>query len=685
MDIALLVHALRQQRWAILSFLGAALLAALAGSLATTPLYQAVAVIQLMSRAGQELDVGAVVNYDDAGYLERRDRARTQIQIILSRSVRQEVVRRYIALGHTDIPEGPEGAGIVKEGLSAGPREDTQLVEIRMLYTNPERAAALANLVAAVYQESSLQQRTDTARDTQRWLEVQTDQYQVSLDAASQRLIDFKSEHGLVDIEEKVDDITRRLSSLQNALGASTTDRVLLSSELEEHERLLAMGGSTVLAGMLKDPSLEAMLRQHATIVTQSADVLARYGELHPEHQRAVQHIKGVEALIAQEVWRKIEGERSQIRILERQEVQIKEEMDLVKEELLEKQRQLETFNNLKLEEDRIRRLYASLGEREAEVELQALTRLNNVRLVDEAVPPSRPKKPNVPLNMAMALLVGSVGGVGLALLRHRLDDAILTVQDLHRILDTTLLGVLPSLSADIPEAERGLYAFTHPRSLWAEALRGVREMLYAFTEEGPARRRRVTSSLESEGKSSVAVGLAIAFSRLGALTLVIDADLHRPHLHTVFGLERGAGLVEALTEETGEFPAVTPTRVPNLDLLSCGAEAEHPDELLSSSALARLLTRLSERYSMIIIDSPPTAPVSDGLALARSVDGVLLVVRRGRVSQPRAAKTLKQLRQISARVLGVVFNDVPPSRDAVRYSSAYIDSGETSGRSAET
>ena len=107
--------------------------------------------IQLMPRAGTEVQVDAVVNLDNAGYMENRDRARTQIQIILSRSVRRTVVERYAEAGYDDLPPDDGGAGMLKDALSAGPREDTQLVEIRVTHRDPERAAVLANLVAQVY------------------------------------------------------------------------------------------------------------------------------------------------------------------------------------------------------------------------------------------------------------------------------------------------------------------------------------------------------------------------------------------------------------------------------------------------------------------------------------------------------------------------------------------------------
>ena len=675
MDLSLLLHALSQQRWTILAFLGAALLAALAGSLAATPEYKAVAVIQLMSHAGKELDVRSVVDYDEAGYLERRDRARTQIQILLSRSVREEVLRRYNALGFDDLPADAEGAGMLKEMLSAGPREDTQLVEIQVLHTDPERAALLANLVATVYEDSNLEMRTGTARETQGWLEDQADGYESVLDDANQRIIDFKRQYGLVDIESKTDDITERLSSLQKALGDVTTERVMLVSQVYEYEQLLSAGSYTVLAGMLDDPALNQMAQQRAAAILASAEALTTFGEQHPEHRRAADSVTLIEHLMAREVTNTVESDRARIRVLGNQEYNIQLELDKVKEELLEKQRLQEEYTELKQETDRIRGLYQSLGDREGEVELQSLTRLNNVRMLDPALPPSRPASPNIPLLMAMALVVGLAGGLGLAILRHRLSDSVLTDDELTRDLSVPLLGAVPRLPGGLSGAERSLYPYARPRSPSAEAYRTLRETLHLDLETA-SYRLLVTSSASNEGRSSVAVGLAIAYARLGVRTLLLDADMHHPHLHTAFGVKRAPGLSESL-ERPETFPLVTPGEVPNLDLITCGEAVDSPDKLLASPHLELLLKQLSRRYPLIIIDSPPASAVSDALVLSRVVDGVVVVARRGAVSRRQVAKTIKQIDTITSPVLGVVLNDVPLSADAARYSALQVDREE--------
>ncbi len=679
-DLEAIARAISEQRRIFLGFLLAVVLATLVGSLLTRKQYQAVAVIQLMPRAGQEMTGNEVLNSDATGYLEGRDRARTQIQIILSRSVSEEVIARYNALGRDVIPSTLAGVEGFQKALSASPREDTQLVEIGVRDPDPERAATLANLVAEVYQDSNLESRTDAARSTQSWLDKQKTGSRAEFADAAEKVLTFKTSNNLVDIDEAADGISTRMSALQTSLGEATSQRVLLESKVAEHKRLLAKEDFDVLAGMFDDPGLQTMAQERARVMTESAQVLAEYGQQHPEHQRAEGRIKQIEGLIAAEVQRNIDAERSQVQTLWRQEHALGAELDRVKTELAKRQRLQGQYSELKLNEDRARRLYDALGERGADVGLQATSRLNDVRILDRAVAPTRAVTPNIPLNLAVALGVGLGGGFALALFRHRLNETIMTPDDVEHYLDTPMLGSILSLPAEKAPFERALHSFNHPRSRSAEALRSIRAVLQTFPPGGRSRRLLVTSCTQGEGKTHAAIGIAVAFAQLGQSVLLVDADLRIPRLHELLGTPESPGLSEAVAASPDAEPWVMRTRVPGLCLLPRGARVDYPNELLSSPALERLLANLSGVFDIVIIDTPPAAVVADAMALARQADGVILVVRRGRVSRVLAAQTLARLRQMGARILGIALNDVPPSKESV---SHYYDESPRADRRA--
>jgi capsular exopolysaccharide synthesis family protein len=490
------------------------------------------------------------------------------------------------------------------------------------------------------------------------------------LDTANQKVMAFKTEHNLVNVDESVDGISSRMNALQAALGDATTQQVLLESKLNEHQRLLSKGSYDVLAGMFQNPEMTAMAQAHANITTEASEVLERYGEQHPEYQRARARIRHVDQLMATEVRQNVQGERSQLQTLLSQINDINRELSKVKEELLEKQRLQGSYTELKLDAERTQKIYDSLSARRMEVDLQAQSHLNDVHVVDQAQPPTHPSAPNIPLNLAMALGVGLGGGIGLALLRQRLNNRILSVADLEYFLKTPILGIIPSFpSIKIDNSNRSLYTFSHPRSAQAEAFRSIRTTLNR-PYRNKSQRILVTSCQEGEGKSLIATNLAIAYAQMGARVLLVDAQLRHPRIHTIFGVPHSPGLADNFAdcfvdqELTRRFPwrntVARRTHIPRLHILPAGQRSTYPNEVLSSPELERLLRRLDAIYEVVIIDTPPVNNFSDTLALARAADGVLLVLRHGHVPSQIATKVFQQLRQANAKILGIAFNDVP-------------------------
>lgn len=667
LDFERLLQLVWRDRKLILSFLGAVVLAAIVGTTFAVRKYKAIAVIQLLPRAGQEVETKEVVRNDDGGYMESRDRARTQIQIMLSRSIREGVVQADIANGNTEFDLSSGSLDALAKLVSAGPREDTQLVEIAVTHPNPERAAALANLFAEVYTQSNLSTRTDAARETQGWLGGQSTSATGVLSDASAKVMAFKERHDVVDIEDKVDGISSRMSALQLALGEATTKRTLLEGDVRQHRRLLERQELDVLAGMFDDPALDAMIKDRANLLTETADVLSRYGDQHPDHQRAVERIKRVEALIAVEVQRNVDAEDAEVQALRGQERGLNYELERVKGQLLEKQKLKGEYDTLKGEEDRARWLESALAQRAAEVDLQARSRLNDVRVVDRAVPPTRPSSPNVLLNLVVSVVLGLGGGVALSLVRDRFDDTLRDPLDVERALGVRLLGVLPTL-APTTLKQRAFYAFEHPRSQAAEAVRGVRALAQVGAKTPGRGCLLVTSCEADEGKTHVAVQIAVSYAQTGARVLLIDADLRCPQVHTVFGVAEAPGVSEALDPKYTDHRYLSTTDVPNLALMTRGTAVDYPNELLGSPDLGSLLARLRAAYDVVILDTPPASVVNDAHTLAPLVEGVILVVRQGRVPRRQVLDVVQRLKLMGGNVLGVVLNDVPPTRTSSKY-----------------
>jgi len=682
-DVELIRRILLAQWWTIVLFVVVGVGAVAVATHYSVRWYTAVAVLQLLPQAGQEIETNEVRKLDEGGYMEGRDRARTQIQIIQSKPVREEVVRRYRDGGQLDLAAGSKGAKALGELLSAGPREDTQLVEVRVEHPRPDAAALLANLTAQVYYEANLEFRRNAAKDTKGWIEGQAVEHEARLEAATHKLLGFKDEHGIVDLSGRLDETSARLVALQQAIGDANTKRVLLGGQLAEHERLLSKGRTDVLAGMFNDVGLRAIAQRQAEMQAEAAEIRARYGELHPEAKQAEANLKEVEVLVGTQVMRLIRAERTDYQALRRQEKRLEDELAGVKERLLEDQRLRKQYDELAREEDAAREIVRSLGQRGNEVDLQAQTQLSDVRIVDLATPPESPSRPQPALNLALAFIVSLVGGIALAVVRNQGHDSVLSVGDVERRVGVPVIATLPSLPAGLPELQKPLYPLDHPHSLTAEAYRSLRTMIQVRAPQDKPLAFLITSGVAGEGKTTTTVGLAAAFARLGMRVCVVDADLRRPRVHVSFGGERVRGVAEVLSRRVDPLTLVRKTPVEGLYYMAAGAVTDSGAELLYSSVFPEMMARMAKVFSVVLIDTSPVGLVSDALAVADKVDGVLLVIRRDHAPARLAVDAVQQLQGAEARLIGSVLNDVPPSRDARLYGRGYY-SESTDKRTAK-
>jgi succinoglycan biosynthesis transport protein ExoP len=281
--------------------------------------------------------------------------------------------------------------------------------------------------------------------------------------------------------------------------------------------------------------------------------------------------------------------------------------------------------------------------------------------VVTPATPPSSPTSPKVVLN----LVAGAVLGLGLAILlavaREALDTRVRRPEDVAELTRTPVIG---SLGVE-PGRRRRVLMEAAPHSPQAEAYRQLRTNLQFLElgEHGGQRSRHraisVTSSLAAEGKSTVAINLALAMAETGARVLLVDADLRRPSVATVLGLEGAAGLTSVLLGRASVDDVVQPWGSSGLHVLPSGPLPPNPTELLGSVPMRRLLGELRAAYDHVVLDSTPLLPVADSAVVAGLVDGTLLLVNATKARRHQVAESVRNLARVEAPVLGVVLNQV--------------------------
>ena len=233
-------------------------------------------------------------------------------------------------------------------------------------------------------------------------------------------------------------------------------------------------------------------------------------------------------------------------------------------------------------------------------------------------------------------------------------------------VLQAPVIGFIGELKQNNKKGEEslGVYVARNPRSPVAEAFRSLRTNLEYSSVDNPVKTILITSSGESEGKSTVAANLAIVEAQSGKAVVIVDTDMRRPKVHVQFNKPNRMGLSDVVTGKLSIDDVLkTYDQVDNLSIITCGTIPPNPAELLGSERMSQILNDLKKRFDIIILDTPPMV-VSDAQILSSKVDGLVFVVIPGQTKAITARRPLEELQRIDAKVLGIVANKIPKNRD---------------------
>ena len=295
------------------------------------------------------------------------------------------------------------------------------------------------------------------------------------------------------------------------------------------------------------------------------------------------------------------------------------------------------------------------------ELQVDGALKRGGAQLVTPAVAETSPVAPRPIRSGALALGLGLVLGLCLALLIDHLDDSVKSKDDLERVAPgLNVLGLVPVVTAWRASNEPFLVSLSEPNSPAAEAYRTLRTSLQFLALEQPMRTLQVTSSNAREGKTTTLANLAVAMARSGLRVVIVCCDLRRPRIHEFFGLTNDVGFTSVLLGKvplTGALQEVP--EQPRLQVLASGPLPPNPSELLSSKRTVEVLTSLQAESDLVLIDCPPILPVTDALVLSGRVDATLLVCVAGATARKEAARSVELLRQVDAPLVGAVLNGV--------------------------
>lgn len=284
---------------------------------------------------------------------------------------------------------------------------------------------------------------------------------------------------------------------------------------------------------------------------------------------------------------------------------------------------------------------------------------LNSITVIEPAALPTTPVGPNKLATILLAAAIGFLLAAGAAYLLEYLDDTLKNPDDMQKTAGLTTLGAVPELTG--VAAGNELVVLASGQSAAAEAYRILRTNLQFSGVDRPVHTLMISSPAPREGKTLTASNLGIAFAQAGQRVILVDADLHRPRLHRIFGLRNNIGLTSALlAPEPAVDGLLQETTVPGLQVLTSGPLPPNPAELLASRRMREFTQKLTEAADIVIFDTPPITALADAAIIGSQVDGVLLVVSAGETRREMVRRALAALQRVQARVVGALINRMP-------------------------
>lgn len=683
---------LRRDLWKITAFVAICLLVTYIISARLKPVYESTATIDVdMQTPSEILGQGSTAS---SSYVDPDEFLATQIQLAQSDAVLRPVAEEFNLVSRTEThtnstsaaKQRPTAAPVSIGGLKVTRPSNTYLLLISYRSPDPQFSADVANAVAKSYVVHTYDIRIRSSASLSSFMEKQLDELKAKMERSSLALAQFEKDLEVISPEEKTNILSARLLQLNTEYTTAQAERVRNEAAWKAMQT-----GSVEAAEVSSQGESLTKLADTLNLARQRfALVKSTYGESHPEYRKAASELVEVQKQF-EDALRNIS---SRIELAYRESVS-REQM------LLTEVQQTKTdwdsinarsfqYNQLKQEAAADKALYDELVTKIHEADINVGFQSNDIRIADVARPPSGAVSPNIGQNLLIVFLLSTFLGIIVAVFLDSLDTTLRDTEEASRFLHTDVIGTLP-LDRKIPlisktpgikkaymtpesngagsnlngNQRNGSY---HSISNYEEAVRAIRNTILLSDFDQRLRSIMLTSAHPEEGKTTLAVYLAIANAAVGKRTLLVDGDLRRPSIHTRFGLVPREGLSNVLASELPWQAVVQHAEDhPNLSLLLSGPGSHRAADLIGPH-LAELLDEFAKGYDLVILDSPPLLGFAECLQMARAADGVLIISQAGATKRKAVASVVSALQRLRANIIGVVLNQVTQSTSSESY-----------------
>lgn len=701
-DVAEYWRLVLKHRFVILGTLIAALIIGAAATLLMTPIYTASLTLQIDRESARILNVEEI-QPRETGY-QSEEFFQTQYGLLRSRSLAERVTDT-LGLASSDqfleqmgVKPPPASVGTAAERsalrrrmvlrqlqthLNVAPVRGSRLVTVSFDSPDPQLSARIVNAIAENFIQVNLDRKFESSKYARQFLEERIAQTKARLEDTERQLVAYASNQQIINITEAGADgaepqslATSNLVTLNEALGTARAARVAA----EEKWRQARTAAPLSLPEVLSNPAIQQLVQQRAGVEAEYEQKSRIYQADWPEMQQLRARITELDSQINTVASNIRNSIRGQYVIAANEEQSLQRQVNGLTGDVLDQRSRSVQYNILARELDTSRTLYDGLLQRYKEVGVTAGVASNNISIVDRAMPPTAPSKPQLLVNMAIAAFLGLGLGLAAAFLMEALNESLSTPDDVESKLGLSVLGVSPLLEP----GQSPIQALGDIRSSFSEAYYSLRTALQFSTPNGAPATMLVTSSRPAEGKSTTAYAVALTLARVGKRVLLIDGDLRNPSMHRVVGVDNVKGMSNLLSGGETIAGVALPTKEPNLMFIPCGPLPPNPAELWGSDRLTRVLEAAAGEFDHVVIDGPPVLGFADAPLLASSVAGTLFAIEAGNTRRAQARGALRRLMVGNARILGAVltkFNAKATQYGGYEYAYDYTYGAEASAK----
>ena len=553
------------------------------------------------------------------------------------------------------------------DNLEVSPNRNSMLIDVSFASPDRHLSMNIVNTLAEEFILWKMEQRLDASQLARNFLMKQIDHSKINLEKAEEELNRYARQAGIVSLDSKLNVVYRQLEELNSALAEAQAE--LIGKEAVYQQA--AKDGSQYLSQVLESTIITNLKSEYARLRSEYEELITTFQEDYPRVKPLQSRMLSLAARIEAEedkIFQAIKNDylatRQKLKTLQaRVDLQKKLALDLNERTTQYRimDRQVETSNGI----------YESLLQRVREIESMVGVTSSDIQIVDPATLPIWPFKPKVKLNLLLAVFVGLFAGIGCAFFLEYFSDKITNPEEISDRFQIPVLGVAPLVKdGDRPIEET---IIDDPRAPFSEAMRTIMISIQLSGFGNRSKSFLLTSSMPSEGKTTLAVNLALTFSGAGEKVILIDADLRKPRVHKILASadnNNRQGLSSFLAGIDDEC-LVCHNGNANLSFVPTGTLPPNPVELLASGRFAELIDFFGQRYDRIIIDGPPMYGLADMLVLSQHVGGVVLVSSMGETTRRAVRHFKKSMVNVQANIWGCIINKVDFSR-RYGYSSYY-------------